>query len=48
MRFTVTFWNGETNKVRLFKTLGEAHNFIWVFRKMRPEYSNFKIKIIKY
>lgn len=48
MRFSVTFWNGETNKVRLFKTLDEANNFIWVCRKMRPEYRDFKIKIIKY
>lgn len=48
MRFSVTYWNGETNKKRFFKTLEEAKNFIWVCRKLRPEYSDFKIKAIKY
>lgn len=48
VRFSVTFWNGETNKVRLFKTLEEAKNFIRVCRQLRPEYSDFKIKVIKF
>jgi hypothetical protein len=48
MRFIVNFWNGETNKVRLFKTLEEAQNFIRVCRKLRPEYSDFKIKALKF
>lgn len=47
MRVCVTYWNGETNRVRFFKTIDEAHNFIWVCRKMRPEYADFKIKVIK-
>lgn len=47
VRFSVIFWDGETNRIRLFKTLDEAHNFIWVCRKMRPQYSDFKIKTIK-
>lgn len=48
MRFSVYFWNGETNKVRLYKTLSEAKNFIQICRKLRPEYSDFRIKVIKF
>ena len=48
MRVCVTYCNGETNRFRFFKTIDEARNFIWVCRKMRPEYSDFKIKTIKY
>lgn len=47
-RFAVYFWNGETNKVRFFKTFDETQNFIWVCRKMRPEYADFKIKVLKF
>ena len=48
MRIRVTYWNGETNRYRFFKTINEARNFIRLCRKMRPEYSDFKLKIIKY
>ena len=48
MRICVTYWNSETNRVRFFKTIDEAQNFIWVCRMMRPEYSDFKMKTIKY
>ena len=47
IRFVVTFRNGDVDKVRLFKTLDEAQNFIYVCRKLRPQYSDFKIKSIK-
>ena len=47
MRICVTYWNGETNRVRLFKTLDDARKFIRVCRKTHPEYSDFKIKVIK-
>ncbi len=48
MRICVTYWNGETNRSRFFKTINEARNFIRLCRKMRPEYSDFKMKTIKY
>jgi hypothetical protein len=41
-------FNGETNKVWLYKTLSEAKNFIQICRKLRPEYSDFRIKVIKF
>ena len=47
MRICVTYWNGETNRIRFFYSFDEAKNFIWVCRKMRPEYADFKMKIIK-
>ena len=47
MEFAVIYWNGETNRMRQFKTLEEAQNFIYVCRKLRPEYSDFKIKNLK-
>lgn len=42
------YWKGEINRVRFFKTIDEAQNFIWVCRTMRPEYADFKMKTIKY
>jgi hypothetical protein len=48
MRICVTYWNGETNRCRFFKTIKEARNFILTCRKMRPEYADFKMKTIKY
>ena len=48
MRFSVYFWDGETNRVRFYKTLNEAKNFIQIYRKLRPEYSDFRIKVIKF
>ena len=48
MRIRVTYWDGETNRARFFKTIDEAQNFIWICHKMRPEYTDFKMKIFKY
>ena len=48
MRICVIYWNGETNRTRFFKTIDEAKNFILICHKMRPEYSNFKMKAIKF
>lgn len=47
MRFAVTFWNGNADKVRLFKTLDDARNFIRSAHRLHPEYENFKIRVIK-
>ena len=52
MRFIVTFNNTavepKVQKVRLFKTLEEAKNFIKLAKKKVPNYEDFKIKVIKY
>ena len=48
MRFVVTFWNENKQKVRLFKTLEDARAFIRNAHKFHPEYQNFKIKVIKF
>lgn len=48
MRFSVYFWDGETNRRRLYRTFNEAKNFIQVCRRLRPEYSDFRIKVIKF
>ena len=48
MRFVVTFWLNDVQKVRLFKTYEEAHSFILNSRKLHPEYKNIKIKVIKF
>jgi hypothetical protein len=47
MKILVTYWNGLTNRARFFNTTDEAQNFIWVCRKMRPEYDDFKIENIE-
>jgi hypothetical protein len=48
MRFVVTFWINDVQKVRLFKKLEEAQAFLKKARKEHPEYKDFKLKVIKF
>jgi len=48
MRFAVTYMTDmDVQKIFLCKTLEEARTFVRSMRKAKPNYKNFKIKVIK-
>ena len=47
-RVVLTFESDDKKEIRFFKTVNEAKNAIFVFKKMHPDkYRNFQIKVIK-